>query len=113
MNTKWLGLWAQERQGFYASSVIKKADIPAYTRLVLRYNKFYSKDSNKPKFVLCFADSEGYKEKCIPLELDDDDNEAEGYEERKYTYEEVQYAINRSAQDALRGYTDNLVEDYL
>ena len=24
MNTKWLGLWAQERQGFYAGQVVKK-----------------------------------------------------------------------------------------
>ena len=71
MNTKWGGLWAQDRQGFYAGKVIKKADIPAYTRIVLRYNKFYQKDGNRPKFIYCFADSEWYKEKCIPIEYED------------------------------------------
>ena len=51
MNTKWMGLWSQNRQGFYAGQVIKKQDIPKYTRIVLRYNKFYEKDSNRPRFV--------------------------------------------------------------
>lgn len=69
--TKWLGLWAQERSGFYAGQVIKKGDLPKYTRIVLRYNKFYEKDSNKPRFVYCFADSEGYEDKCVPIEYED------------------------------------------
>ena len=69
--TQWLGLWAQERQGFYAGQVIKKSGIPEHARIVLRYNKFYEKDGNRPKFVYCFADSEGYKSKCVPLELDE------------------------------------------
>lgn len=71
MNTKWDGLWAQEREGFYAGRVIRKKDIPAYTRIVLRYNKFYKKGTNKPRFVYCFADSEGYESKCVPIEYED------------------------------------------
>lgn len=109
MNTKWQGLWAQERQGFYAGYVIKKADIPKYTRLVVRYNKYYEKDSNRPRFIYCFAGSEGVANKCVPLEIDDSDED----KERLYTREEVQYAINKATQDALRGYTDNIVEDYI
>lgn len=71
MNTKWEGLWGQERQGFYSGRIIKKSDIPSYTRIVLRYNKFYEKEGNKPRFIYCFADSEGYEEKCIQLEYED------------------------------------------
>lgn len=107
MNTKWMGLWAQDKPTYYAGQVIKKSDIPKYTRIVLRFNKFYEKDSNKPKFVYCFADSEGYASKCVPLEIDEEDGE------RLFTRQEVQYAINRATQDALNGYTDNIVEDYL
>lgn len=66
--TKWMGLWAQERQGFYAGQVIKKSDIPANTRIVLRYNKFYEKDGNRPRFVYCFADAEGYADRCVSME---------------------------------------------
>ena len=113
MNTKWEGLWAQERQGFYSGYTIKKADIPPYTRIVMRYNKYYEKDSTKPRFVYCFADAEGYVGKCVQLEIEKDEEEPSAEEERLYTREEVQYAINRAVEDALCGYTDVIVEDYL
>lgn len=69
--TKWLGLWHQERQGFYAGQVIKKSDIPNYTRVVMRFNKYYKAGSNQPRFVFCFADSKGYELKCVPVEYED------------------------------------------
>ena len=122
MNTKWQGLWAQERQGFYAGYVIKKADIPKYTRLVLRYNKYYEKDSNKPRFVYCFADSEGYESKCVPIEIEEEqpyyDAESEEYftgdGERLYTESEVQDIINRCACSigGDREYGEHLVSDF-
>lgn len=33
--------------------------------------------------------------------------------ENMYTHEQVQEAINMATQDALNGYTDNIVSDYL
>lgn len=33
--------------------------------------------------------------------------------EKRYSRSQVQYAINRAAEDAINGYTDNLVEDYI
>lgn len=103
MNSKWLGLWAQERQGFYAGQVIKKGDIPKYTRIVLRYNKYYEKDSNRPRFVYCFADSEGYESKCVPVEIEgkppyeEDGGYYTGDGDRLYTEREVQDILNRCA----------------
>lgn len=91
MKTKWQGLWAQDRQGLYAGRVIKKADIPPYTRVVMRYNKFYEKGGNKPKFIFCFADSAGYEQTCVPLDYE------QGTNARLYTEEEVQTIINRCA----------------
>lgn len=109
--SKWMGLWAQQRQGFYAGQVIKKAEIPKYTRIVMRYNKFYEKDSNRPRFVYCFADSEGYESKCVPIEIEEEEDP-----KRVYTYEQVQRAVNLAYCDG-RGsdayYGDVLVEDYL
>lgn len=55
--TQWQGLWYQ-REGVYSGYVIKKADIPKKARLILRYNKYYDKDSNKPRFVYCFANGD-------------------------------------------------------
>ena len=70
MTTKWQGLWRQDREGFYAGQVIKREDIPKHTRIILRYNKFYEKDGNRPRFVYCFADSTGYEDKCVPVEYE-------------------------------------------
>lgn len=80
--SKWMGLWAQKRQGFYAGQVIKKGDIPKYTRIVLRYNKFYEKGGNRPRFVYCFADSEGYEDRCVPIELDEDEEYEDDLQEK-------------------------------
>ena len=107
MTTKWLGLWAQERQGFYAGQVIKKVDIPKYTRIVMRYNKFYEKGGNRPRFVFCFADSEGYAEKCVPIEYQEEGD-------RLYNEEEVQIMLNRCAcyVGGDGEYGEHLVSDY-
>lgn len=122
MNTKWQGLWAQERQGFYAGQVIKKTDIPAYTRIVMRYNKYYEKDSNRPRFVYCFADSEGYENKCIQIEQEADKPYKEDgiyYTEdgeRLYTREDARAIINGTMRDAEYGISDPydiLPEDFV
>lgn len=121
--SKWMGLWAQERQGFYAGQVIKKSDIPKYTRIVLRYNKFYEKDTNRPRFVYCFADSEGYEDKCVPVEPEEraywDDGDwcyYAGTGERLYTREEVRTIINGTVRDVESGIHDPydiLPEDFV
>lgn len=68
--TKWQGLW-NNREGVYSGKVIKKSDIPAYSRLIVRYNKFYEKDGSKPRFVYCFAN--GDSAKAITMECDHDE----------------------------------------
>ena len=105
MNTKWLGLWKQERKGIYAGQVIKKSDIPKYTRIVLRQNKFYEKDSNRPRFVYCFADSEGYEAMCVPVETKET--------ERLYTKDEVYRIIHGIEEEYGLSWGNNLIEDYL
>ena len=111
--TKWMGLWAQERQAFYAGQIIKKTDIPAHTRIVLRFNKFYEKDSNRPRFVYCFADSEGYADKCVPIEqeenrpyIGDDGNYYTADGGRLYTREDARAIINGTVADVRYGITD-------
>lgn len=119
MNTKWQGLWAQERQGFYAGQVIKKGDIPKYTRIVLRYNKFYEKGSNRPKFVYCFADSDGYEDKCVPIEMSEKKPYVDGgvyYTgdgERLYTEAEVYQVIHGMQSYHGLSYGDDLISDFI
>lgn len=112
MKTKWLGLWAQERAGLYAGQVIKKSDIPKYTRVVLRYNKYYKKGDKRPRFVFCFADSEGYKETCIPIEIEEgrpykeDGKYYTEQGERLYTEEDARAIICGTMQAYASGYHD-------
>lgn len=120
--TQWQGLW-KTRKAVYRSQVIKKKDIPPYARLIVRFNKNYHSDTDRPKFVFCFAN--GKAEQAITLEREIEigtalvkyDDESGVYytmdDERLYTYEEVQQAINGATESALRGYTDNIVEDYI
>ncbi len=57
---KMQGLWAQ-RQGWYASKTISKKELldligdTEQIKLILRYNKFYEKERNRPRFVFSFA----------------------------------------------------------
>lgn len=48
--------------------------------------------------------SRGCDENCTAYE-----SEAETH----YSRDQVQYAINRATEDAVNGYTDNIVEDYI
>ena len=118
--TNWNGLW-KNREGVYSGQIIAKKDIPPYSRLIIRYNKFYKKDSNLPRFVFCFANGEASK--AITMERKSTDIWAEYDEDtdafydnegnRLYTYNDVQKAIDGATRDAQNGYTDNIVTDYL
>ena len=129
--TEWLALW-RNRQGVYSGQVFKKKDIPPHSRLIVHYNKFYnSANPHSPRFVFCFASGE--VSEAITMErqptkrwakydeeedtfYDNDGNRLyteEEVEENYYTYEDVQRAIDGATRDALNGYTDNIVSDYL
>lgn len=106
--TTWEGLWFQ-REGLYNGKVIKKADIPTYARLIVRYNKYYDKDTKRPRFVYCFANGDAAKAITMKRDeyadespyLDDDGNYYTEGGERLYTEEEVQDAIDKAVCDAV------------
>lgn len=121
MNTKWLGLWEQEAKGLYAGQTVKKADIPKHTRILLKNNKYYKKGTKRPKFVYCFADSEGYEEMCAPLDVDERPYKEDGVYytengERLYTRDDAREIINGTMRDAQSGISDPydiLPEDFV
>lgn len=121
-STKWEGLWAQVRSGVYAGKVIKKSDIPKYTRLIVMHNRYWKKENNTPRYVYCFADSEGYEDKCIDLRIDEGRPHKEDgtyYDEdgeRLYTKDEVRKIINGTVEDVEYGISDPydiLPEDFV
>ena len=115
--TNWYGLW-NNREGVYSGQVIKKSDIPAYARLIIRYNKYYEKDSNKPRFVYCFASSDA--EKAITIETSKDEyitlSEAEELTEmRCFTDEQLQRLINIIAVEVGGNgeYGEHIISDFV
>lgn len=105
--TEWMGLW-NNRQGVYSGQIIKKADIPNYARLIVRFNKFYEKDGNKPRFVYCFASGDAHKAVTM-----DSEEYREARAERVYTEEEV-YRVIHGMQDYYGlPYGNDLIEDFI
>ena len=122
-----IGFWKSE-SGWYLSSSIKRADLDSFLknknstfRIIMRYNKQHKKNDDRPPFY-GFLVNGGEAKYHMEFESKeyayyDEENDVweTKYGERLYTREEVQYAINRAAEDGARGYGygDNIVEDYL
>jgi hypothetical protein len=105
--TKWEGLWRQ-REAVYSGKVIKKKDLPDKARLIVRYNKYYASDSNRPKFIYCFASGEAYD--AITLESDDEYTDC-----YRLTYTQLQALIDLVATEAggPGEYGRHIVNDFL
>ena len=134
--SKWFGLWNNQIGHYMISQPIQIDSIKEFTesdnfRLIIKKNKYYSKDSNKPYY--CFAIGNCYEsannsitsydmqyilEEANLLELDEDElvekiNEITGI--RLYTQDEVRKVKYGAAEDGKRGYdgSDILIEDYI
>lgn len=106
--TEWQGLWKQ-RNGLYTGKKLLKKDLqelPTGTHLIIRYNKFYEADTNKPRFVYCFADKEATDKISADIALQD-------YYGKTYTEEEVYRIIHAIETEYGLEYGNNLIEDYL
>lgn len=126
LQTKWCGLWYDSHNGGFSSTAFRLSELKKFkgaVKIYVKKNKFYKKDTNRPNYVFCIKDSNSPTFSELTIEEDEDakscyfdeDNGCyyTGDDERLYTYEEVQYAIDRATEDAQRGYTDNIVRDYL
>lgn len=119
--TSWEGLWRQ-REGVYCGYTLKKADIPNYAKLIVRFNRNYKADKNRPKFVYCFASGDAAKAITIEKthdeyvsfeEMEERIRELEEQVDSMYTYDEVTRAVRQAAIDGANGYTDVIASDYL
>ena len=72
MKGKYEGLWAG-RTGWYISKPFLKKDIADLLkdgerkRIILRYNKYYEKDENKPRFIFAFANADEARAKVTEV----------------------------------------------
>ena len=109
VKTKWEGLW-KSRDAVYVSKTIKKADIPKYTRLIVRQSKYYTADSNKPRFIFCFAG--GNELDAITLSKDEYKQLANRY---CFTYEQLQELIDKIAYEigGVTEYGEHIPSDFV
>ena len=127
MRTGWQGLWWHPECNCYFSTSLNLAQLKQFkgnVRVYLKKNRFYNNgENNRPNYVFMLSDAKGTD--GATLEVTENDRQPyfdavygtyhTGDGSRLYTEEEVQYAINRAAEDGVRGYGwgDNIVSDYL
>lgn len=134
--SKWFGLWNNSENHYMISQPINIDEIREFTesesfRLILKRNKHYMKDGNRPYYVFAIGNCYNSAYKTITSEdmqySDLVSNIKEMSEDelvkfiekvngtRLFTYEEVRTVKNGACEDGRCGYSggDLLVEDYV
>ena len=128
--TNWNGLWWHPENQYFSSAGINLSELRKFkgvVRLIVKKNKYYNNGENgRPNYHFVLRDAQC--DNPINVEVDDIecedqspyyDDESGCYfnenDERLYTHEEVQYALNRCACDVGGDgcYGEYLVRDYL
>ena len=130
--SSWEGLWWHPECQYFSSAVISLAQLKKFkgnVRLYVKKNKYFNNGENgRPNYKFCLCDAKSANIREFQIEDIDEEDEFERLYtqaeldaaiekaiEGMYSYDQVQYAINRAAEDGARGYGwgDNIVSDYL
>lgn len=132
--SKWFGLWNNDEKHYMVSQPIKIDDLKDFTesdnfRLILKKNKYYEKNTNRPYYNFaignCYASANNQiTSKDMQYDdLDDELSEMSEYEIRDYilekydiklfTYEEVREVMREANYDGTQHITDIILEDYI
>ena len=132
--SKWFGLWNNSEKHYMLSQPIKIDDIKEFVdndvfRLIVKKNKYYQKNSNRP--YCNFAIGNVYSSAINTISsydmqyeyLNDELNDMsedemrdyieENYDIKLYTYEELRKVMREANYDGTCGYTDIIVDDYI
>lgn len=101
--TTWEGLW-KRRSGVYCSRRFNIEEFPKHTSIVVRYNKFYDKNTSRPRFVFCFADKEAEKDLCDEIVFEDYESTKEMLERTKDSIKNT-LAMLEESMNAVSGVT--------
>lgn len=108
--TNWLGLWYHKENYLYMSTALNLADLRKFKgniRLVVRKNRYYEKDTNRPNMIFCITDANSENPSRFEVietgeMIDTQYRTSEG--ERLYTRDEVLDCINGAIIDARNGF---------
>lgn len=131
--SKWFGLWNNSEKHFMVSQPINIDSLKDFTesdkfRLIVKKNKYYEKDGNRPYYNFaignCYesASNEITSRDMQYWDLDDELSEmseeemrnyiSENYGIELYTYDELRKVMHEANYDGTQGITDIILEDY-
>lgn len=132
--SKWFGLWNNSDKHYMVSQPINIESLKDFIesdnfRLIVKKNKYYEKESNRPYYNFAIGNCYGSANKEITSkdmqydDLDDKLNEMSEYEIRNYilekydiklyTYDEIKKVMHEANYDGEQGFTDIILEDYI
>lgn len=132
--SKWYGLWNNSEKHFMVSQPISIDSLKDFTesdsfRLIIKKNKYYEKDSNRPYYNFAIGncyESASNEITSKDMQYDDLDNELsemseyeirdyilEKYDIKLFTYEEVRKVMHEANYDGTQHITDIILEDYI
>lgn len=132
--SKWFGLWNNDEKHYMVSQPINIEELKTFIdndnfRLIIKKNKYYKKDSNRPYYNFAIGDTYGSSTNAITSEDMQYDNLLDNLEEmseyeicdfieenygiRLFTYSKVQEVMHEANYDGTQGYTDIILEDYI
>jgi len=132
--SKWFGLWNNSEKHYMVSQPVKIDDIKQFVnnntfRLIVKKNKYYQKNGNRPYY--CFAIGDSYNSasneiSSWDMQYENLENELsdmteyeicdyieENYNVKLYTYNDLRKVMREANYDGTQGYTDIIVEDYI
>ena len=131
--TKWEGIWySAAKHGLYMSQPFKKTEIEQaiknvgeYGRIILMNNKYWKKNTNRPRYVFSIVNAEGVERiQNMTLkhfeEYEDDypfayRDQVESDDKYHFTAEELQNLINKIACEVGgdREYGEHIISDFI
>ena len=98
--SKWFGLWKNDDKHYMISQPIEKESLNDTFRIIIKKNKFYTKDSNRPNY--CFAIGSDYSSA---------DNTISGSDLWYYNFDDLKERIKTVFEEALVGCPYSMTDD--
>lgn len=119
MESNYEGLWYHNENHNYTSAIIDLEQLKKFkgkVQIVMFKNRFHTKENGKPNFIFKIVDKKLEAKREISFskaKYDFDGTYRDENGNKLFTYDEVNFCVQGATRDAINGYTDNIVEDYV
>lgn len=119
MESNYEGLWYHNENHNYTSAIIDLEQLKKFkgkVQIVMFKNRFHTKENGKPNFIFKIVDKKLEAKRKLSFNKATEDFDGTYRDEngnKLFTYDEVDFCVKGATRDAINGYTDNIVEDYV